>query len=293
MNEELVKEKKFAAKLSVVSNTFLIVLKFVAGFISGSIGIISEAIHSGTDLLASFIAYFSISKSSQPADKEHPYGHDKYEDFAGFAEGLLIIIAAFYIVYEALKKILNPELTELDADLGLIIMGISVLANFFVSGYLFKIAEKTTSMALHADGEHLRTDVYSSLAVFAGLLLVKITGNPIFDPIVAMCVALIIFFAGYRICRDCTSNLLDTSLSENENSYIRGIIGDFINENEVIEIKNIRTRKAGMKKNIDITLCVNGLMPIKEAHDLCDRIEKQIENSIQNTDITIHVEPYK
>jgi len=293
LNEEFVKEKKKAAKLSIVSNSFLIVLKFVAGFISGSIGIISEAIHSGTDLLASFIAYFSISKSSQPADKEHPYGHDKYEDFAGFVEGLLIIFAAFYIIHEAVKKILNPELIELDVDLGLLIMGISIIANFFVSGYLFKVAQKTTSMALHADGEHLRTDVYSSLAVFLGLLFVKVTDNPVFDPVVAICVAVIIFFAGYRICRDCTSNLLDTSLSENENSYIRGIIGDFINESEVIEIKNMRTRKAGMKKNIDITLSVNGIMPISQAHELCDRIEKQIEDSIQNTDITIHVEPHK
>lgn len=293
MNEEFIKEKKIAATLSVISNSFLIILKFAVGFISGSIGIISEAIHSGTDLFASLIAFFSISKSSKPADKKHPYGYDKYEDFAGFAEGLLIIAAAFYIIYEAVKKILNPGLIELDADLGLLIMGISVIVNSFISRYLFKVAEKTSSVALFADGEHLRTDVYSSLAVFAGLFFVKITGNPIFDPVVALCVAFIIFFAGYKISRDCASNLLDTSLSENENFCIRGIIGAFISETGVTEIKKIRTRKAGMKKNIDITLCVNGLMPIKDAHDLCDKIERQIEISIQNTDITIHVEPHK
>ena len=201
MEKKFEKEKKFAALMSILSNSSLIILKIIAGVITGSIGIISEAIHSCSDLLASFIAFFSISKASEPADLEHQYGHGKYEDFAGLTEGLLIIWAALYIVVEAVKKINNPNLHEMDVNVGLVVMLISVIANIVVSKYLFKIAKKSDSVALFADGEHLRTDVYSSLAVFLGLLTVKLTGNAIFDPIIAIVVAIIIFIAGYKIGR--------------------------------------------------------------------------------------------
>jgi len=200
LDYEAVKEKKIAAALSILSNTSLIILKFIAGFISGSIGIISEAIHSGSDLLASIITFFSVSESAKPADNDHQFGHGKYEDFTSFLEGLLIILAAFYIVYEALKKIMFGLEIEVNANVGVVVMLFSVLANIFVSTYLFKVAKKTGSTALYADGEHLRTDIYSSLAVLIGLILVKVTGYHIFDPLIAIAVAVIIFIAGYKIC---------------------------------------------------------------------------------------------
>lgn len=283
-------EKKMAALLSIISNTSLIALKLVAGIISGSIGIISEAVHSGSDLLASFIAFFSIAESSKPADKDHQFGHGKYEDFAGLTEGILIVLAAFYIIYESVKKIVEQTGPEMDVNFGLAVMFISVLANIFVSSYLFKVAKKTDSVALYADGEHLRTDIYSSLAVFIGLLCIKITGNVIFDPIIAIVVAIIIFLAGCRICETSRKNLLDTSLSHNENSQIEKIIVDFI-DNGIISLKHMRTRKAGMKKNIELTLIVDSAMHISTAHELCDKIEEEIEKNLQNTDITIHLEP--
>lgn len=284
------REKKIAAKLSILSNSILIVLKFFAGIISGSIGIISEAIHSGSDLFASVVTFFSISESSKPADSDHQFGHGKYEDFAGLIEGVLIILASFYIIYEAVKKIISPEIEHISVDLGLIVMFVSVIANFFVSKYLFKVAKKTDSIALYADGEHLRTDIYSSLAVFLGLLTVKLTGNTIYDPIIAIIVAIIIFSAGFKICETSKNNLLDTSLSEDENSLIEDIIKDFIG-NEIIELKSLRTRKAGMKKNIEITLVVNGAMHVSTSHALCDKIEEKIDKRLHNTDISIHLEP--
>lgn len=290
MEKKFEKEKKIAALISIASNTSLIVLKIIAGIISGSIGIISEAIHSCSDLLASFIAFFSISKSSQPADHDHQYGHGKYEDFAGFTEGSLIILAALYIVYEAAKKIINPHLEGLDVNIGLAVMFVSVIANIFVSKYLFKVAKKSGSVALFADGEHLRTDVYSSLAVFLGLLFVKITGNPIFDPIIAIAVAIIIFIAGYKICKSSHDSLVDVSLGAGEISQIKEIlIEDF--GDEVVELKNMRTRKAGLKKNIELTLIVDKEMKICDGHSLCDRIEEKIEDRLTNTDISIHLEP--
>jgi len=285
-----VKEKKIAAALSILSNTTLIILKFIAGTLSGSIGIISEAIHSGSDLLASIITFFSVSESAKPADNDHQFGHGKYEDFTSFIEGALIILAAFYIIYEALKKIIFSLEIEVDANVGMAVMLFSVFANIFVSAYLFKVAKKTGSTALYADGEHLRTDIYSSLAVLIGLILVKITGNHIFDPLIAIAVAVIIFIAGYKICDEARKSLLDTSLSENENSQIREIVAKHTGS-DVIELKNLRTRKAGLKKNIEIILIVEKTMQIATGHCICDKIEDEIEARLQNTDTTIHLEP--
>lgn len=290
MDKNSVKEKRFAAILSIISNSSLIILKFVAGVISGSIGIISEAIHSSSDLLASVITFFSVSESSKPADDDHQFGHGKYEDFTSFIEGSLIILAAFYIVYESLKKILFSLYVEVDANVGLVVMFISVLANAFVSAYLFKVAKKTGSTALYADGEHLRTDIYSSLAVFIGLILVKTTGNHIFDPIVAIAVAVIIFIAGFKICERAKESLLDTSLSEEENRQIREIAVSYVQDG-VKALKQLRTRKAGLKKNIEITLVVEKTMQISTSHELCDRIEAEIDEKLNNTDISIHLEP--
>lgn len=290
MENKFVKEKKIAAMLSIISNTVLILLKFFAGILSGSIGIISEAVHSSSDLLASVITFFSVSRSSQPADDDHQFGHGKYEDFTSFIEGLLIILAALYIVYVAIKKIIFSLTIEVDTSVGLTVMLFSVIANIFVSAYLFKVANKTGSTALYADGEHLRTDIYSSLAVLIGLILVKITGHHIFDPLIAIVVAIIIFVAGYKICEEASASLLDSTLSEEENNQIRDIIENYFGE-QVIKLKKLRTRKAGLKKNIEITLIVEKTMQISVSHNLCDKIEAEIEEKLKNTDISIHLEP--
>ena len=290
MNETQTKDKKLAAALSIVSNSSLILLKVFAGIVSGSIGIISEAIHSGSDLLASLITYFSVSESSKPADEDHQFGHGKYEDFTSLIEGILIILAAFYIIYEAVQKIFCGKECIINTNVGLAVMFASVIINILVSAYLFKIANKTGSAALFADGEHLRTDIYSSLAVFIGLLCVKITGNILFDPIIAILVAMIIFIAGYKICETAKNSLLDTSLSKEENEKIVEIINANL-ENGIISLKNLRTRQAGLKKNIEMTLIVEKNMHISTSHTLCDKIEDEIESNLNNTDILIHLEP--
>lgn len=290
MNETQNKEKKIAAILSIASNSSLILLKIFAGVLSGSIGIISEAVHSGSDLLASVITFFSVSESAKPADEDHQFGHGKYEDFTSFIEGILIILAAFYIIYEAVQKMFCGAECKIDTNVGLIVMFASVIVNLMVSAYLFKVAKNTGSAALYADGEHLRTDIYSSLAVFIGLLCVKITGNVIFDPIIAILVAMIIFVAGYKICETAKNSLVDTSLSKEENEKIIEIIKNN-QENGIISLKNLRTRHAGPKKNIEITLIVQKDMHISTSHKLCDKIEDEIETHLKNTDISIHLEP--
>ena len=264
--------KKLAAKLSVVSNAALIILKLIAGFISGSISIISEAVHSCSDLLASVITLFSVHKSEQPADFDHQFGHGKYEDLSGLIEGILIILAALYILYEVLKKITGTSEPISDSGLGMIVMFISVVANILVSLYLMKVAKNTDSIALYADAEHLNTDIYSSLTVFLGLVCIHYTGIHAIDPILAVIVAVIIIHTGYKICKEAVNNLLDGSLPEKN-------------------IKEIKTRKAGKNKEINITLLLEGERTIKYAHDLCDALEKDIEQNLGNTEVTIHVEP--
>lgn len=288
--EKVTREKKFAAMLSILSNASLIFLKVLAGIISGSIGIISEAIHSGTDLLASIITFFSVSESNKPADEDHQFGHGKIEDFTSFIEGVLIILAAFYIINEAFRKLLFSTYTEVYANIGLSVMAFSIIANLFVSMYLFKVAKKTGSTALYADGEHLRTDIFSSVAVLIGLIMVKTTGIHAFDPLMAILVAIIIFIAGYKICEDAAKSLLDTTLSEEENLKIKSIVEHHV-ENGVISLKKLRTRHSGLKKNIELTLTVEKTMQISTSHELCDKIEDEIEEKLQNTDITIHLEP--
>ena len=166
-----VTQKKFAAGLSICSNAVIILLKLIAGILSGSISIISEAVHSLSDFLASVLTFFAVMKSSEPADSKHPFGHGRYEDMSGFIEGGLIIFAALYIFYEAGKKLIFGYTMENESFLGIAVMGFAVLANFFVSSYLFYVAKKTNSISLYADAEHLRTDIWSSLGVLIGLIL--------------------------------------------------------------------------------------------------------------------------
>ena len=282
--------KKLAAKLSVVSNAALIILKLIAGFISGSISIISEAVHSCSDLLASVITLFSVHKSEQPADFDHQFGHGKYEDLSGLIEGILIILAALYILYEVLKKITGVSEPISDSGLGMIVMFISVVANVLVSLYLMKVAKNTDSIALYADAEHLNTDIYSSLTVFLGLVCIHYTGIHAIDPILAVIVAVIIIHTGYKICKEAVNNLLDGSLPEKNIKEIKSIIEKY-NEHGICGIKEIKTRKAGKNKEINITLLLEGERTIKYAHALCDALEKDIEQNLGNTEVTIHVEP--
>lgn len=291
MNIENAKNKQTAAGISMVSNSVLIAVKLIAGFVSGSISIISEAIHSFSDLLASFIAFVSVKKSSQPADKDHSYGHGKYEDLSGLIEGGLIILASLYISYEAVKKIIAPHEISISIDLGIYVMAFSAIVNVFVSAYLFHIAKKTQSLAIFADAEHLRTDVISSAGVCLGLVLIKITKLQILDPIIALVVAVIIFIAGAKICNETKNNLVDKSLSEEDISKIENVIKEFLGGNKLISLKHLRTRHSGIKKNIELTIIANKDMSLFEGHNFCNKIEKRLEEVLGNTDVTIHLEP--
>ncbi len=284
--------KKRAALLSIISNTFLIISKLVVGLVSGSVSILSEAVHSFSDLLASFIAFFSVKIASEPADSEHQFGHGKFEDLSGLLEGLLIVGAACFIFYEASSRLINGYEHHLETSLGIVVMLLSIIVNVFVSRHLSKVGQKYDSIALIADAEHLNTDVYTSFGILIALLIIKFTGLTIMDPIIAIAVAALILKTGFSLCFKTAKNLLDESLPEKEKIIIKQTITKYI-PNEVLSLKVLKTRRSGADKIIKMTLIVPENLTIKEGHDLCDKIEDDIESNIKNTSVTIHLEPCK
>ena len=283
-------KKKLVAGLSITSNIILSALKIITGFLSGSLSIISEAIHSLSDLFASVLTLFSVIKSSKPADSDHPYGHGKYEDMSGFIEGGLIIFAALFIIYEATKKIIFGVNMDTENTLGIAVMFIAVILNIFVSSLLFKVAKETNSISLYADGEHLRTDVYSSLGVLLGLILIKITGYSILDPVIAILVAVIIFKAGYTISQKAVSNLLDHSLPDENIDKIKKLIKEHSGI-ATLKKQSLKARQVGPTKDIDMILQFPDNTSICECHKICDEIEKQIQILYPHCSISIHSEP--
>ncbi len=278
-------KKVSTARLSIISNSLLIVLKVVAGKISGSVSIISEAIHSGMDLLAAIIAFFSVSKSDTPPDTKHPYGHGKIENVSGVIEAVLIFVAAVWIIYEAIHKLLNPTGVE-QVGIGTVVMAAAALVNFFVSRRLYQVARETASIPLEADALHLKTDVYTSAGVAAGLLLIWITGAHFLDPLIAISVAILILKESFDLLRNAFYPLLDTSLSDEENKIIR----DEISERRLL-FHNLKTRKSGHYRFADLHLELPENMELKEVHQICDEIEVALNQKLNNLEITIHVEP--
>jgi cation diffusion facilitator family transporter len=279
--------KTGVARLSVFSNTILVLSKLVIGTVTGSVSILAEGIHSGIDLIAALIAFFAVRAADRPPDEIHAYGHGKYENISGTVEALLIIVAAIYIGYEAIMKMIHgTELSRL--GIGMVVMLLSAIANFFVSGRLFKVAKETDSIALEADAHHLRLDVYTSAAVFAGLLVVHFTRLVIIDQLLAFAVALWIGWIGVQISGKAIGPLLDQQLPLDEVERIVTIIDS---DPRILGFHKLRTRKAGAHRFVDVHLFVPPELSIIAAHDLAEEIEDQIRDEFANTTVITHVEP--
>ncbi len=287
----MLKDRKVRyALLSIISNTTLITLKVIAGIMSGSVSIISEAIHSSMDLGASVIAFFSVKGASKPADKEHPYGHGKLENISGVIEGALIFIAAGMIINEAFKKLFEPVEIE-EAFIAIAVMLASALINLFVSRALYKVAREEDSMALEADALHLKTDVYTSLGVGVGIILIKATGIMILDPIVAILVALLIIKEAWELTGSGLNLLMDARLSEKEEEEIRGIIES--HSDKYIDYHKLKTRKSGNKKHIDFHMTMNPELTVRETHEVIGIIKKEMSDKFINCRVNIHIDPYR
>jgi cation diffusion facilitator family transporter len=286
--------KSRAAALSIASNSLLILLKIVAGVLTGSISLIAEAIHSLMDLAAAVVAFFSVRISDKPADKEHPFGHGKAENISGVVEAILIFIAAVIIIYQAIQRIIRGETLEL-LEIGIGIMVVSIVVNIIVSRYLLKVSRETDSLALEADARHLTTDVFTMSGVFIGLVIVRLGHAAgfnlnILDPVVAIMVSLLIVRTAYGLTRRSFGGLVDVKLPEDEEKKIRQAITEHFG-GEVVSFHRLRTRKAGSQRYIDLHLVMPRQITLEEAHRMCDHLEKDITNRLVRTDVTIHVEP--
>ncbi|MFC2069375.1 cation diffusion facilitator family transporter [Chloroflexota bacterium] len=280
--------KSKAAATSILSNTCLVLLKLFAGMITGSVSLIAEAIHSTMDLAAAVVAFISVRVSDRPADKGHPFGHGKAENISGVIEGLLIFIAAGVIINEAIHKIIEGVHLEI-IELGIVIMGVSIVVNVLVSRYLVKVSKATDSLALEADATHLTTDVITMTGVLIGLIVVKLTGLYILDPIIAILVALLIIKAAFSITRKSFGGLIDSSLPDSEEERIKSCIRG--HRDKVVSFHRLRTRKAGSQRQIDLHLVIPKMASVDEAHNMCDHLEMDIEKLLDNVEVNIHIEP--
>lgn len=288
--------RTYAASLSVLSNILLLIIKLIVGILGGSISIMSEAIHSGIDLLAACIAWIAVSISSKPADLQHQYGHGKFENLSGVIEALLIFVAAIWIIHEAIYKLLDPQPIE-QIDFGILIMGLSVCLNLIVSNYLMKIGKESDSIALIANAWHLRTDVYTSAGVMLSLILISC--NKYFfpsinlvwlDPLAGIVVAILIIRAAYNLVKQASYDLVDVSLPENELQWLCGYIHGLAPM--VRGFNNLRSRKAGSYRFIELNILVDGNMTINVSHEISEKIISEVKKHFVEVHIVIQVKPY-
>lgn len=279
--------KQQTARLSVISNTLLVLLKLVVGLFTGAVSIVSEAAHSAVDLIAALVAYIAVRKASKPPDSQHAYGHGKIENLPAAFEAVLIVLAALWIVYESIDKINNPHTPEY-LEYGLIVMAVSIAVNYWVSGKLYYVARLTGSHALEADALHLKADIWTSAGVFVGLAIIKLTGLYWLDPIIAIAVAVIVFKAGFSMTMKSIYELTDVTLPEAEEEEIRAIVHQ---HPEVIAFHRLRTRRSGSFRLIDMHIVLKKDMFLEQAHDVCDEIEINIKSQFAPCDVIIHLEP--
>ncbi|MBU8877980.1 cation diffusion facilitator family transporter [Bacillus sp. FJAT-29790] len=276
------------AFLSVLSNSFVVVLKIIVGLFTGSVAVLSEAIHSSLDLMASLIAFFSVRISNRPADKVHPYGHGKVENLSGTIETLLIFIAGIWIIYECIHKLINPEPIQLPL-LGIVVMLLGAVINFVVSKIVRRTADKTKSVAMKSNAIHLLTDVYTSLGVAVSLLLVSLTGWYFLDPIIGIILAVYIMFEASKLMKESFPPLMDARLSPDEERNLMKLIESY--KEEYIEYHDFRTRRSGRYEYVDFHLVVPSHYSIETAHELCNQIEEDINHLFTHAQVLIHLEP--
>jgi cation diffusion facilitator family transporter len=278
-----------AARLSIVSNSILIVLKIAAGAITGSVAIVTEAVHSSIDLLASVVAYVSLRKADEPADESHMYGHAKIENVAAAIEGMLILIGAGVILFEAVRRLATSAGVD-HLGVGIAVIGLSAVVNVGVSSYLYRQARVYDSPALEGDAAHLRADAWTSVAVLVGLVLIQVTGVVELDSIVAMLVASAIVWAGIRILRRASRALVDEALPADELDVVRQAVASN-RAPELVGHHKLRGRRAGSNRYIDLHLQFAPGTSLERAHQIAHEVEGEVRRRLPGAEVLVHIEP--
>jgi cation diffusion facilitator family transporter len=290
------RKKSRVATLSVASNSVLVIFKLIVGVLIGSVSVLSEAIHSGMDLVAALISFFAVRIAGKAADEEHPFGHTKVENISAAIEALLIFAAAIWIIIEAVRKLITPHPIE-TVSWGVGVMLISAIANLIVSRLLFKVGKETDSAALTADGWHLRTDVYTSVGVMAGLGIIWLGGFLFpglnltwIDPVAAIAVAGLIIHAAYDLTRRAIQDLIDQSIPVEEKEWMQNYLSSLYPT--VRSFHRLRTRKAGATRFINLHLAVDSKLTVAESHSIGDQIVAVFKKHFpHDVDVMVHIEP--
>ena len=280
--------KENVAKLSIFSVSLLIFMKAVASILTGSIAIRADAVHSAIDLLGVIIGYIGIRISGKPPDERHAFGHGKAENITSAVIAGLIFIAAGTIFYQAVQRLIVGATVEL-ITVGIYVTAAAIVMNAIISWCVFRVARSADSLALEATARDMFADMLSSCAVLVGLILVRLTGLSILDPIVAMLVSIVIARTAYFTMKKSFGGLMDTRLPKVEEDEIRGCIIE--HAGQLIGFHELRTRKAGNQRYIDLHLVMSKNASVEEAHQMCDHLEQDIKSRLPRSNVTIHVEP--
>jgi cation diffusion facilitator family transporter len=280
-------QKLGAASLSIGVNVALLATKAGAAYITGSMGLLAESAHSLFDLLASVLAYVGIKKADEPSDESHHYGHYKYENLSSLLQGLLITATAAIIMYEAWQKLSAPGNVEF-SEVGIVLMLLSIPVTLYTSKYLGNIAKKEGSSALEADSAHFTTDVISSVAVLAGLLLVKV-GFPAGDPLSAIAVSLVMFYISFEILWKSAVVFMDFAPDKATVERIRQVLEK---EKRITRYHKLRARMAGSRILVDVHIHMPPNTPVKIAHMIAHEIKDRIRHKVPDvSEVNIHTEP--
>ena len=277
-----------AAKLLISIVIGLILLKIIVGWLTGSISVLAQAADSILDLFAGIVTLTAIRAATKPPDEEHPYGHGKIEDIAGVLQGILIAIAGGLIIYSSIRRIIVGSSIEL-AEVGIGAMLVSIVASTFLARHLLRVSRATNSVSLEANARNITADIYSALAVLVGLIITRLTGLGVIDSIIAIGVAIYILKIGYDTIRKPLSGLVDTKLSQIQEATIKSCL--IKHSQQVVGFHDLRTRRAGSQRHIDLHLVMPEDINLKLAHDVCDQIEVEIQTKLPESNVTIHVEP--
>jgi cation diffusion facilitator family transporter len=276
------------SRLAIVSISALIIMKLITSFVTGSIGIRADAFHSLIDLAGAVIGYIGIKISSKPPDKQHPFGHGKAENIAGTIISLFIFAAAGLITYEAIARIISGGEVEL-VSIGIYVTAAAIAINLVFARYALKVARKTDSVALEATARDMQADVYSSIAVLVGLVLVLITGLTIMDSIVALLVAVLILRTAIISFKKSFSGIMDTALPKEEVDIIKSMLTE--HREQIVGFHDLRTRKSGNQRFVDLHMVMHKTISVEEAHNMADHLEEDLKEKLSNMNITIHIEP--
>ncbi len=289
-NVENPSHKLMMARISFSTSFLLVCAKLVLAITSGSVSVFSEALHSGADLFASGVSYLSVRVSSTPPDNDHPYGHGKVESLSALFESVLIFVGAALVLAGALARLRHPQIPHSSGlRAGIALMAVSCVVNIVLSIALRRTAQRERSPAMDADGRHLAADAFTSAGVFVGLILIRTTGQGLWDPVVGCAVAVGMVITGIRLFRDAIQPLMDSRLPMAQEALILQVLNK---DDRVLGYHKLRTRWSGPMREADVHVQIEDKVTLLEAHSLTEELEDKIRSCLPGIHISIHIEPF-